>query len=580
MNLVLLATLLACAPAARADKPRIKTLISSSQELLDDVKYLVADLAREETQWEQNIKDAIESFLFGVDYGKPIRFDVLLGGGEQGGYRFQPSIPISNLKAFREENLEVIGIDPKLRGRDYYLLEGDVYQGYMRILRDYACIAAKGFEDDIPKGMPHPSETHRELLAREYDLAVELISTPEQADERRAQFEPFRANVLDSLQQKEDEQDYEFAVREVTTTQQIERMARMYVEARQITIGWMTDRAGQRGVAEFLAEGLPGTEFARFLELMAAESSLFAGLAMPADPVLGVRLNLPFDAFRKQQFAAWYEVVRPSVARQIEQHEDFSPDEKPGATQCANLIIDMLVAGIDMGRLDLAVDITRAASGKHVIVCGVRAADGKAADKIVELLPQARKQWKVQLNAHAVGETQIHEIDISGQTLESLVRFFGESHRVYVGTSANQVWIAGGEESLARLTETITASTAAAAGEVSPTFGELRIQGRPLLQLAHELTEETGFKLFESIQFQRKGKIGLDKQNGGSAEMKPIDPREMREIILQALVDHDDHIHAVVHRSGSAVTGQMIVAPGILRSVGKVAAKIAADNLN
>ena len=95
------------------EKPRIKALLSSPQGLLDDLKYLIVDLAKEKRQWEENIQPTIEIFLFGVDYNKPLRWDVLVnnqGPDETSGYRFQPSIPLEpgprGLKRFRKNNLQ------------------------------------------------------------------------------------------------------------------------------------------------------------------------------------------------------------------------------------------------------------------------------------------------------------------------------------------------------------------------------------------------------------------------------------------------------------------------------------------
>ncbi|MEZ6050828.1 MAG: hypothetical protein R3C02_05465 [Planctomycetaceae bacterium] len=40
----------------------------------------------------------------------------------------------------------------------------------------YACIAAKDHEDDIPKDMPLPEESHKDILAKGYDLGFEVLN--------------------------------------------------------------------------------------------------------------------------------------------------------------------------------------------------------------------------------------------------------------------------------------------------------------------------------------------------------------------------------------------------------------------
>ena len=53
----------------------------------------------------------------------------------------------------------------------------------------------------------------------------------------------------------------------------------------------------------------------------------------------------------------------------------------------------------------------------------------------------------------------------------------------------------------------------------------------------------------------------------------------MREIIRKSLIDIDDRVTGVISRTDDHISGRMTFAPGILRSLGKIVAKIAKDNL-
>ncbi len=628
------------ASAAHAEEqPRIKGLLASPQAVLDDLEFLVVDLAKEKKQWEKNVLPSIEIFLLGVDYNKPLRWDILVnndGPDEKSGYRFQPSIPIDRggkgLRTFIKENLVPIGIEPRLKKRGYYELTGAVFEGWMRIVdkkhKDYACIAAKGHADDVPANMPYPGDSHKELLSAGYDIALDLVNSADQTDLRKSQADDLLAFFMKDVKRKPDETQAQFDFRSLSQRHTYEQMHRVYVESEHFTIGWVTNESEPQGEAEFELHALPDTGLWKYLESMGTEPSRFAALEMPEDPVLGLRLNLPFDDFRRQQLDAWYPVARAAAQGGIDTSERFSDHEKGPAKQATDLLFDMLDAGDPLGRLDMFADITVADTGKHGMVVGVVAADGKAADEIVKLLPQVREGWKVEMETETVGDTAIHRIDVSEKLPKAMLTFLGESGLAYVATSPTTVWIAGGDGSLELLRAAIakvadrdnedgtdkdgtgndgtgkdndgTGDDEADAGGVpveqtateeegieiasasetveSGKFVDLKLQAGPIITFANDLSNETGLSLADSINIKPPG--GAAGTSGqGRPSMQPIDPAEMREIIRKALIGIDDRVTGVISRTDGHISGRMTFAPGILRSFGKIIAKIAKDNL-
>lgn len=587
---------------AEDDPPRIKLMLSSSQSLIDDLEYLVVDLAQEKKQWGDNILPSIEIFLLGVDYKMPLRWDVLVnneGPDEKSGYRYQPSIPIDRggkeLVTFIKENLVPIGIMPRQKRRGYYQLTGDVFEGWMRIVdsvrKDYACIAAKGYEGDIPEGMPHPSETHKHLLEMGYDISLELANTPAHTELRKAQADDLLAYMMRDVARKPDESQAAFELRKLSQQQKYEQLHRVYVEAERLTIGWSTKAEDKRGEAEFGLEALAGTDLEAYLKTMGAEPSRFEPVEMDKDPVLGLRINFPFDDFRRQQLNQWYPVALAAAQGAIDTSERFSAAEKGPAKEVARLFFDMLIAGDPLGRLDLFTDITVGASGKHVLLSGVVATDGKAADEIVKLLPQVQSGWKIVMDMETVGDTAIHLVDVAADVPRSLNDFFGPSGKVYVGTSPSMVWIAGGDGSLEMLKTAIekvgtgeqtgqqrVQVVSAVSAEAPVKFVDLKMRAAPLVAFSNEFSKETGLSLTKSITIKPPG--GAAGATGeGRGNLQPIDPEEMREIIRKSLIDIDDRITGVITRNDERINGRMTFAPGILRSAGKIIAKIAKDNL-
>ncbi len=589
-----------CTSTQAQDKPRIKVIMESPQGFLNDLEYLIVDLAKENKQWVDNIFPSLDIFLIGVDRNQSLRFDVLLSNanpGEAAGYRYQPCIPLvpgrKGLKDFIKDNLNPIGIDEKLKRRGYYELTGAVFQGWMRIVEDqYACIAAAGYEDDITEDMPLPGPSHKDFLAKGYDLGIEVVSTAGQTPLRQKQAESFVPYLMKDVARKPDESEARFNFRTLSQLHKFEQLQRIYVEAQQATAGWTTNVAKKQGEAEFILKALPETGLLDFLKTMGVEPSRFAALSMADDPVLGLRLNLPFDDFRRTQLSAWYPAARDAAKDAIDKSEEFTDEERDPAKQAVDLLFDMFTAGDRIGRLDMFVDITKAESGKLGIVGGVLTNDGKAADEIVKLLPRVHQQWTVEMDTETIGQTAIHKIDVSKDTPKAIFDHFGDSGVVYVGTSPQLVWLAGGDgayEALKAGIEKVTASEAAeepaAEGESAPSgsgaekFVDLKLRAGPMIAFADDLTEETGWNLLGSINIKPPGAAAGASGEGERSSLQPIDPKEMRKIVRRSLVDIDDRVTGVINRTDDHIGGKMTFAPGILRALGKVIAKVAEDNL-
>ncbi|MEZ6050827.1 MAG: hypothetical protein R3C02_05460 [Planctomycetaceae bacterium] len=85
-----------CSTTNAEDKPRLKIVMASPQGFLDDLEYLVVDLAEEKKQWDDNIYPSLDIFLIGVERTAPLRFDICSTMPVQmkSGYRYQPCIPV------------------------------------------------------------------------------------------------------------------------------------------------------------------------------------------------------------------------------------------------------------------------------------------------------------------------------------------------------------------------------------------------------------------------------------------------------------------------------------------------------
>src|SRR5690606_4831598 len=143
------------------------------------------------------------------------------------------------------------------------------------------------------------------------------------------------------------------------------------------------------------------------------------------------------DEFRLKQIQEWAPVAANAVKSGIDSSDRFTAAEKPPTKQIIDLFFDMLLAGQSLGHLDMMVDVTKGPSGKHVILASVVTTDGKKADEILDLLPQARENWKVEKDVQTIGDSAIHKVDASAKFPRAIADFFGPSGIVYVATSPN-----------------------------------------------------------------------------------------------------------------------------------------------
>ena len=149
-------SLIATSVIADDSETRIVVGMRSAKAVIDELEYMVSELAGRVDSYENNIFPNIDIFLIGVDTEKPIRFDPIFS--EKHGMELQPIIPILDLDEFLEDNLDPIGIIPERdrRVKDLYELTGTVFEGWLRVLKDPEYVVIFPRKEAIPKGMDHP----------------------------------------------------------------------------------------------------------------------------------------------------------------------------------------------------------------------------------------------------------------------------------------------------------------------------------------------------------------------------------------------------------------------------------------
>ncbi|MFV0445993.1 MAG: hypothetical protein ACK5Q5_20645 [Planctomycetaceae bacterium] len=560
-----------------AEPTRIITGVPSAERLLDDLRWIVGDLAGDQETWDETLQPAAEVFLIGVDPSRPVGTDVVFD--REGGQRKQFNIPISNLQEFREENLEPIDIQSSRKAPDYYKLTSDAlgYEGWMRYLDNYASISTK--EQDVPSGMPSPMVALDKLLKESgYDAGLTATNNSDGIADRRDAFQEFRENMLAGISRRPSETPEAFELRKRLAHHQTERLERLFVEAEQVLGGWITDAKKEEARGEMLLSALAGTDLAKALGSFGATASHFAAIPTTEASLVHGRMNIPVDPTLQNQADEFYKLVAPVWKQRIDGDESLTAEQKAARHKICDLGLEMLNDGRALKALDAFIEIAPSASGKNTLLTGIRAADGTKAVALIEQIPAALSDLTLELNVDKAGDLSIHKFKMS-KVPEALKSFYGEGSEVYVATGKDAVWIAAGDGALDLLKQQLQL-VAESKPEANGDVFVGRVKLGPVLKHLDDLGTEVGFDLNKFLGRAPAAETESDdssKKNPGQALMS----LDLRKLALPTLQEgNEDHFSLHVKKADKKVRADVKVERGVLKAAGKVIAKVAAERLS
>ena len=581
----LVLSVLAVAPAVRAEDPRVVVVVEGADLLIDDLRHLCVDLAEMQEEWENNVLPNIDIYLFGVDPTRPIRFDRIIGG--ETGFREQLNIPIANLNNFIANNLVPIGINvrnvPGLAG--WYSLNG-VYNGWMCVEEQYASIADQGHPDDVTTSFNELLALHAGLLSDGYDAAAQLdnsLTTPEQ---RIAAFAPYRRNTLAGIQKRPAETEAQFAFRRLKGEQSLEMTERVFVDASLVTFGVTLDSFRDTGIAKFILEAEPDTSLADTIQRQAQQHSRFAGVPQAKESILSGRINFALGEMSTRHLSEFYRLLKTPWEQRIDQTEGLTDSQRTVRREIAGIVLDLLTNSLDVGRCDGMIQITPDADGRHTALLGCCAKETAAVAEILKRLPDSHDGCESELDVDAAGEVAIHKLTVTDGYPQAFAEFFGESGEVYVGAGPDSIWLCVGADPLTVLHAGVEAAGKAPAGEPNPTVARLDVNVLPVLQLMDRLRDDGDFDLQATLAKTLgvlEERPSADEDNDG--EDADVDTAQMlsefewRDAAIEALVDDWSWGHVELKRVDDRLEGEATVEFGVLKAIGALIAKFAKDNL-
>jgi hypothetical protein len=540
--------------AAEKSAPTAFVMLTGSDDLLSQAKYLLQLTSPiEQKQWPI-LKSYLEVFLIGVDPKLPTRVGIVFGEKAD---RQVWSVPVANMPKFRKDNVASI-ITPRIREVPpppglYKLGSGrkDDFNGYMLYVAPYAHIGET--KDDVTGVPTDPRPDMQSLILRQYMAAVELRNTKTDAAsqaKRHELFETTRKQTLAALKKDKGETAADFDFRKQLLAIQLDEAELFFAESEQAQIGLKLDQA--TGIGRFDIEMTPiaGTPLAQSVEQLQTKPSHFANVEKHAEPVLSARLNHPLSEIRKRTASAMAALAKQRLKARADADAKLSADEKQATKEVIDQSFALIEAGFKAGLADGFIDVHKGASGKNVLLAAVWTPDGTKVGDILALLPKARAGENVKLNVAEESGVKIHSVDLTKDQHPRWNDFIGAT-TLYVGSSKEAIWCAAGDGALESLKAAIKKTTQPPpAGAEKAPWGELIVQLKPWA---------------EQVAAQPPKKKGDDYYP---------------KMLLSAFEGGDDQLSVRMTRQEHKIVGEVVMQKGVLRFAGKAAADFSRQNLD
>ncbi len=543
-------------------EPRIRIAIPSLVEVESKLKWLI-ELSPDpqlRKQWKKLKQDLIDAFTDGIDEGRPIVVDAVFSST---GLTYDLRVPITDLTDERA------GFLSGLRGRSYvvkklgdgtYEILGEDHQtAHMLVEQDYAWIATGNRV--VPPPPLSATADLAPILKLKKDIVAELKNQVEDVKPRRADFQAFREHVDGRYRKRRNETQNAFELRKSLSKHFLAAAEQFIVEAANLQVTWNIDTSGTSGVGrgEVSLTALPGTNLAKLIDEAGTRPGYFSNRA-PHDNVLAAaNMSVVLDDVRSRQFKELGQSLRPIFEHEIETRSPKT--ERDAWTRAVSLFFKLTEEVADLGTIDGFAELFGPAANKHVLICGVRVANGKQADEIVKLVPGFRTDWKVKLNVREHAGVAIHEMTIGKQDLAAFQCVFTDESVLYVGTSQNEVWIAAGNGALDHLKRSIDQAKRPSE-KTNPVLFRYQVHVGRLASLMDSLQKRDSPRKMALTQDDRQLRKDIDKYV---------------KLIHDATAKCDSTFSGELRRSGNSIEGFTELNECVLKCIGSILASTLKD---
>ena len=579
--------------ALMAEEPaKLHSGLKSADGLIQDMEYLTSKLAKQPGVFNKNIKPNIEIFLIGVNPKLPVGMSLLFT--EETGQRNLMQIPVEILKDdFIDGNLDPIGIvaDKDRKDKTLYVLSGGVHDGWMRAPGNNKYASISKVKADVPEGVVTPDVTLKSLFDKGHDFAVYSSNTDAEAKTRTAAFKKLEENRISALKKKPDETQEAFDLRKLILKQRMESTGQLFSETQLIEGGWSTDEANHVGVGQLHWTALPNTDFSKWVTKLEGEKSHFASLSSSDKSIFTARVLMPVTDKNLANLKEVYQHSPTVLKQKIEADTALTPEEKVARVGAVDAGMEALNRSLDIGTIDVFLDIAPSEGPHHSYVLGMRSADNRAQiEALVGHLGKVRTGWSSKVGLETIGETKFHSFTVVNPP-KAMLDFYGGDGTVYVAAGPDFIGFSTGVGSLDVLKKLAEQATTGEKKALDA-FVDVRFHAAKSLEVTHAFMKEKDFDLLQIMQ-----NLGLQKL---SSEAKPVEQGDSerrpaggaasnklsalknfdwQQTAIDAMSGSDDLITIQMKLVKGAIDSEMKTNEGVLTGVGAVISKFAKENL-
>jgi hypothetical protein len=569
--MVLSTSLINPASAQEPHHARISIVHPGVDSLTGDLKSMIDLTDKKEQETWVDLKDYFDLLGIGVDGSRLIRVDVLTGLTP---VCYLVWVPLAgegkSLADDFRENLDAFGYmtrrDP--RDRSLYEIEQEPEYGWLRVMPDikYGVFVITEGEKDLAllkqlvlkAGDPHPDVAT--LTALTPSVAAELVNTAiteEDQAKRRKSSEELRKISMDALQQRPDESESGFGLRQSALDIQLDEAERLMAESEALRVWATYDREKHTAAVNFTAVAIDGTVMQNSIQQFGTNPDVFAAIPKAENSALSGRLNHPIDEMRQANAVEFVGLVEARISERITSSDNLSVDEKAAAKELLEGIVEIVQDTARSGYANAFIESIPDGNKDFSTVTGIAVPNADRVNDLIPLFAKADKDNVGEAGVDSVGGFTIHRVRLAAGSVGFIDRFFGEESDLFIGVSESQVWMASGENALELLKSTI-----ASLGEAE----------------THNTAIHVDVRLLKWVE--RLDAVVSAEPEPESLEDKEAwrDAKRQRTRAIAAL-QTDDLLTVEVTSEDDVVSGMATIGLGSMRFVGKMIAAFTKENL-
>ncbi len=331
-------------------------------------------------------------------------------------------------------------------------------------------------------------------IVSEYDLGAgfSVQNVPEMY--RQFAIQAMQSGMQQAMEQKPDESDEEFQLRQQMATAQLDQVKRGIEELDSFALGWTIDANEQKTYLDVTVKAVPGSKTAKEFEAAKDSRTNFAGFYQPDAAATMVFAS---QSDPDQQDVAQLEAAMSSAREQfnkgMDENEDIPAELRDGLKAAASDWFDALTATVKTGQVDGGASL-HASADSISLVAGVLVKDTAKFESGLKKLESAAKETHkefpgIQWNAASHAGVNFHTLSVPVPAdKEAPRKLLGETVDIAFGVGPEAVYLAAGRDNIQAVKKAIDASAAEPGKKVSPF--ELAVSLGPMAEFAAAQADE------------------------------------------------------------------------------------------